>query len=196
MTKKELRERCEFIRSGIPAEEKIILDRLIERNLFEWPVFQKTKYFSCYISFRSEIDTNSIMEKAIDMGKTVVVPKINTGTKKMNFYIINDTKNCLTEGAYGILEPLDSCKEADYGKLDLIIAPGLAFTLRGGRLGYGGGYYDRFLGSHSNMHSCVLTYDCLILDSLPVKENDIPVDYLISESGVKVTENERHGRRV
>ena len=69
MTKKELRERYEFIRSGIPREEKIILDRLIERNLFKWPVFQESKYISCYISFRSEIDTGSIIKKAIEMGK-------------------------------------------------------------------------------------------------------------------------------
>jgi 5-formyltetrahydrofolate cyclo-ligase len=132
------------------------------------------------------------MQKAIQMGKTVVVPRINIETKKMHFFIIHDAKNFLREGAYGILEPLDSCKEADYGRLDLIIAPGLAFTLRGDRLGYGGGYYDRFLGSHRDIRKCVLTYDSLILDSLPVKDNDVPVDYLISESGVKAT-NAKNG---
>jgi 5-formyltetrahydrofolate cyclo-ligase len=196
LTKKEHRDRCEIIRSGISAEEKIILDRLIERNLFEWSVFQESKYLSCYISFRSEIDTTSIIKKTMEMGKTIVVPRINEKTKEMYFFIINDATNCLKEGSYGILEPLDSCKEADYSNLDLVIAPGLAFTLRGDRLGYGGGYYDRFLRSHSNARRCVLTYDSLILDSLPVKENDVPVDYLISESGVKITENGRDGRRV
>jgi 5-formyltetrahydrofolate cyclo-ligase len=196
LTKKELRERCELIRSGIPYEEKIILDRLIEKNLFEWPFFRESNYISCYISYRSEIDTNSIIKKTLEIGKTVVVPRVNTEFKKMNFYVIDDTANCVNEGAYGILEPQDSCIEADYTKLDLIIAPGLAFTLAGDRLGYGGGYYDRFLCSHCEATSCVLTYDRLILDALPVKENDVPVDYLISESGVKITESGRNGRRV
>ncbi|RKX96232.1 MAG: 5-formyltetrahydrofolate cyclo-ligase, partial [Spirochaetes bacterium] len=78
------------------------------------------------------------------------------------------------------------CPEADYSKLDLIIAPGLAFTKKGERLGYGGGYYDRFLSKYSEIPVCALTYEALITDSLPVKENDIAVDYLITEKGIKI----------
>ena len=119
----------------------------------------------------------------------------------MCFFLINKPGSSdLKSGAYGILEPSDSCEEVDYCDIDIVITPGLAFTLKGDRLGYGGGYYDRFLIQYPAITRCALTYDRLILGSLPVKENDVPVDYLISEIGVKTTESGieagKDGRRV
>jgi 5-formyltetrahydrofolate cyclo-ligase len=197
LTKKDTRSKCEVIRSAVPPEEKAVLDRLIERNLFSWEIFQQSKVVLCYMSFRSEINTERIMSKSIEAGKNVAVPRIDKRCSRIRFFFINKPGSSdLKSGTYGILEPSDSCEEVDYSDMDIVITPGLAFTLKGDRLGYGGGYYDRFLIQYPAITRCALTYDRLILGSLPVKENDVPVDYLISEIGIKTTEAGKDGRRV
>jgi len=185
--KKEIRKFAEKIRNSIPKEEKKKKDEIIRNQLFKWDLYIKSKYLFCYVSFRSEVDTFEIIDKSISDGKIVAVPKIFPKKKIMKAFIIESIDKSLRPGEYGILEPTDECPEADYDKLDLIIAPGLAFTERGERLGYGGGYYDRFLSEYPKVPVCALTYESLITNSLPVKENDIAVDYLITETGIKIT---------
>ena len=170
------------IRDSIPPIEKNDLDAVIIQNLFAWNIYINSRYIFCYVSFRSEINTIPLIIHALKNNKVITVPKINIKTGEMKACVINDVKKELGPGAYGNLEPLASCKEAEYSKIDLIIAPGLAFTRKGDRLGYGGGYYDRFLAKYCNITICALTYERLILDHLPVKNNDIPVDYLITKS--------------
>ena len=181
---------CERIRSAVPREQKAVLDRLIARNLLSWPLFQLSRTVLCYVSYRSEIDTERIVTGALESGKRIAVPRIDKENSMMRFFYLGTKgKNELERGAYGIMEPTGESEEVEYGEIDLVITPGLAFTLRGDRLGYGGGYYDRFLQGHAGVPRCALTYDSLILESLPVKENDVSVDYLITESGVKITKS-------
>lgn len=187
MTKKELRRKAENIRDSIPAHEKQKLDIAIQNHLFSWKLFKDAHYIFCYVSFRSEVNTHPIIRNAIEKCKIIAVPKVELRTGEMRAFIIESIEECLESGVFGILEPKSNCRELDYSKLELIIAPGFAFTMKGDRLGYGGGFYDRFLKKHNNVPVCGLTYDRLIFDYLPVKEHDSPVDYLITESGVKKT---------
>ena len=184
MKKPDLRKRAESIRNGISVKEKERLDREILEHLQSWKTYRSSTHLFCYVSFRSEVDTIPIIETSLRMGKTVAVPRINMDTGEMKALVIENTGPSLEPGAYGILEPAEGCVELDYRKLDLIIAPGLAFTSRGERLGYGGGFYDRFMERHIHATACALSYDCLMLDQIPVKGHDIPVDYVITESGV------------
>jgi len=191
LRKRDYRNKAEMIRNSIPENEKIKLDSLIHSNLFNWKLYRKSKYIFCYVNFRSEINTMKIIQNAILEDKTITVPKIFTRLKEMKAFVIKNLTTDLKPGWYGILEPVDYCKEAEYEKIDLIITPGLAFTIRGERLGYGGGYYDRFLSKYSFITSCALTYDQLIFNYLPIKKFDIPVDYLITESGIKIIKREK-----
>ena len=187
LNKSEIRKLAERIRDTIPIEEKKIKDKIIQDNLFNWELYKRSKYIFCYVSFRSEVDTFRVIKKSITDGKIVAVPKIDKKRKSMKAFVIESIDKSLRPGEYGILEPNEECPEVDYKKLDLIIAPGLVFTEKGERLGYGGGYYDRFLSKYPEIPVCTLTYESLIADSLPVKENDIAVDYLITELGIKIT---------
>jgi 5-formyltetrahydrofolate cyclo-ligase len=180
-----LRKRIQSIRDNIPKDEKERLDAAIAAHLISWEAYRSSKALFCFVSFRSEINTRPILEKSIQLDKTVSVPKINLASGEMRAFIIDDFESCLEPGEYGILEPVSSCRELDYSHLDLIITPGLAFTSRGERLGYGGGFYDRFIERHFQATICALVYDRLVLNEIPVKEHDVPVDYLITESGVK-----------
>ena len=195
MMKKKLRKKAQIIRDGIPHTEKSRLDKKIIENLLSWSVFQKSKYIFCYVSFRSEVDTMQVIHYALNANITVAVPEINLNLKKMKACIISSASESLVSGEYGIQKPHPACPEADYEKIDLIIAPGLAFSPNGERLGYGGGYYDKFLEKYGKITTCALTYDILIFDSLPVKDHDRPVDYLITESGVKNTQREQKNGR-
>jgi 5-formyltetrahydrofolate cyclo-ligase len=188
MTKHEWRKKAEAIRDSIPREEKSRMDKKIFQHLTSWYVFKESKYIFCYVSFRSEVDTMHLLRYALAEKKTVSVPKVNIHERLMKAHVISNISKNLTIGEYGIQEPILSCDEADYEKIDLIITPGLAFTRKGERLGYGGGYYDKFLEKYSEITTCALTYDMLILDFLPVKDNDRLVDYLITESGVNIRE--------
>ncbi|MBN2322693.1 MAG: 5-formyltetrahydrofolate cyclo-ligase [Spirochaetes bacterium] len=188
MTKRETRILSEKIRGAIDPEKKASLDRIISNNLFGWDPFSKSTALLCYIPYKSEIDTRLILTRALETGKRIGVPRIDPARSSMRFFLLSDLDRSLHRGAYGILEPNNNCSEIRYDEVDLIIAPGLAFTARGDRLGYGGGYYDRFLAAHSDIPCCALIYDRLILDSLPVKETDIRVDYLITESGIRISE--------
>jgi len=190
-----MRKRSQELRDSIPEDEKVTLDRSIENHLFSWELYRRARYIFCYVSFRSEVNTFGILQHSLKQNKIISVPRINQATGEMRAFIIHTIEGTLIPGEYGILEPVASCRELDYSKLDLIIAPGYAFTHKGDRLGYGGGYYDRFLKKYYNKYNkiivCALTYNLLIMEYIPVKENDIPVDYVIMESGVKFTAREK-----
>ena len=191
MNKQNLRTRLQKLRDCIPDKEKERLDASIAKHIFSWEIFQSSSVIFCFVSFRSEVNTYTIIEKSMQLGKTVATPRVNLSTNNMDACIINDVSASLEAGYYGIPEPLKSCKIVDYRSIDLIITPGLAFTVRGERLGYGGGFYDRFMEHHRHTTSSALTYDRFILEELPVKEHDLPVDYVITESGIKAAMQER-----
>jgi 5-formyltetrahydrofolate cyclo-ligase len=175
------------VRDSIPREEKEYLDRSVLGHLLGWRIYRDSRCIFCFVSFRSEIDTRGILEAALEGGKTVAVPRVDPRAHEMRAFVIRDPARDLTPGFHGILEPAAFCEEARDDAIELVIAPGLAFTPRGDRIGYGGGFYDRFLKMHYNIINCALTYDRLVVDSLPVKEHDRAVDYLITETGVKQT---------
>jgi 5-formyltetrahydrofolate cyclo-ligase len=186
--KKDLRKEMAVLRDAVPEGEKSRLDSLVTRHFLDWEVYLDSRSLFCYVSFRSEIDTTPIMEDALREGKTVAVPRIHPASHIMGAYVVTSLHDDLESGYYGIPEPKRYCIEADCAELDLILVPGLAFTSAGYRLGYGGGFYDRFLSAHGrDAVTCSLAYDRLVLDSLPLKNHDLPVDYLITETGVNGT---------
>jgi 5-formyltetrahydrofolate cyclo-ligase len=194
MRKADLRKRMEKIRDTIDEREKKLLDQAVKEHLLCWEQYRKATHLFCYVSFRSEINTFPIIEAALMQGKIVSVPRINLKSGEMRAFVIQDTSASLETGAYDILKPVQSCEELDYQKLKLVIAPGLAFTRDGHRLGYGGGFYDRFMERQLERFQgtivCALTYNRLILDQLPIKDHDIAVDYVITESGVQYAERD------
>jgi 5-formyltetrahydrofolate cyclo-ligase len=188
MNKEGLRRRMSAIRDGLTEEEKQTLDERIRRLFTEWDLYREASALFCYVSFRSEIDTAPLIDGALREGKVVAVPRVDGATRRMGAYVISSRERDLEPGHYGILEPVSSCRELSHGELDLILVPGLAFTRSGHRLGYGGGYYDRFLQHvEGKTPSCSLAYERLVLDRLPLKNYDIPVDYVITESGIIAT---------
>ena len=149
------------------------------RKTCELDVFREATDIYCYIDFGGEVGTRSLMLEAWKLGKTVWVPKVHGET--MDFYEITSFDE-LKPGAYGILEPDAGIPaSADDG---LMIMPGVAFDTNRNRVGYGGGYYDRYLESHPQLHTLALAFDMQVLFEVPAEEQDIKPQILVTETNI------------
>ena len=146
--KAELRERYRKVRQEMPAHEKSGCDQKILERILRLNTYKNCRTLLTYVSSEIEVDTRKLLKTALDDGKIVGVPRCVPQSREIEFYIINSISD-LSAGAYSIPEPdpLKCEKLIDYNS-SVCIIPGLVFDKRGYRLGYGKGYYDRFLSDY------------------------------------------------
>ena len=181
MNKKALRIKIINIRNNMDIQSKTIYDDLIIQKLINSHYFKESKNIFMYLGYSSEIDTKKYVKQFVDLGKNIYVPRTDIENKTMEAVKIVDLTN-LKEDKYGILEPTKDIEAMNKNELDLVIMPGLAFDTNGGRLGYGGGYYDKYLQKIAgNLSKVALAYDFQIVQEVPKEEHDIKVDYIITE---------------
>jgi len=184
--KKILRKEILAKRKNINTVEKEEKDRKILEKFYESKYYIEAKNIFIYISYDSEINTKGIINKALMDNKKIYVPRTEFKTRLMDAVKITSLDN-LIESEYGILEPSAEKPHIDPNGLDLIVVPGVAFDRNGGRMGYGAGFYDRYFEkiSKDNMKKVIklaLAYDFQILEKIPMNEQDVPVNYIITES--------------
>lgn len=180
--KKETRKNIIKQRDELDITVKEAMDNNIIEKLMMNETYKSARGIFIYIGFGSEINTKIIIREALNSGKEVYVPKV---IKKEMILIKIDSLENLVTSSYRILEPIGDKSDLDVNKLDLIVMPGVAFDKSGNRLGYGGGYYDKFL--EQNKIECkkiALSYDFQVLEKLEVEEHDIKVDLIITENQV------------
>lgn len=183
--KNELRAKYKKIRLDMPHEVKQRLDNSIFHKLISTTVYKNCSILLTYVSTAIEVDTMRLIGQALADGKTVAVPRCVDGTRDMIFYII-DSLEQLEPGAFSVLEPVpEKCRELKEFKGALCIVPGLAYDMEGFRLGYGKGYYDRFLSSHPGMVNVGIEYCSCTAHKLYRGRYDVPADLLITEKYIK-----------
>lgn len=185
--KEELRQASKAIRSDLTPRQKSRWDTAILRHFINLPAYQNCHTLLTYASLPGEVDTFALMEEAWRAGKRVAVPYCVPGTRLMEFYLIESPEE-LAPSAYGILEPdpARSQKLTDFSGSACVV-PGLAFNCIGYRLGYGGGYYDRFLaGPYAGNPSIGLCYGVCMVKFLPIGTYDRPCDFLVTETGARI----------
>lgn len=178
-TKKDIRKRVLEIRNGIEKEEWEEKSRRIQKQVVTHPFFLSADSIYCYIDYRNEVGTKSIIQKAWELQKKVAVPKVEGN--EMNFYYISSFDD-LKEGYRGIREP-----ETDYLSNDkdaLVIMPGAAFDKQRNRIGYGKGFYDRFMGLHRDYKTIAIAFECQLVDKIETELFDYRPDILITEEQV------------
>jgi 5-formyltetrahydrofolate cyclo-ligase len=189
MTKAEIRIIIKEKRNALKNEEQIKESSAIHTALFKTEAYVKCKYLFTYVSFNSEVSTISVIQQALKEHKRVFVPK--TEQKMINFYEIADI-SLLKPGKLGIPEP-DNNSECLYQftneskrENNLMLLPGLAFDITGNRIGYGAGYYDRYLKNDIGNHFIKfgLAYDFQIVNKINTEENDIKVDCIITPTNL------------
>ncbi|MBF0344162.1 MAG: 5-formyltetrahydrofolate cyclo-ligase [Nitrospirae bacterium] len=175
-------------RDTISAQDKKAKDIEIRNRLLTLKEFKSAKKVMFYASFRSEPETLTIIEEAIGLGKLIALPKVDMKEHRLDVYEIWSVDE-LASGCMNIPEPGVSESRRvtlhELGHFDLIITPGAAFDASGGRLGYGGGFYDRLLSSMKNRPLLVaLAYVEQLVDSIPMQPHDIRIDKIITDVGI------------
>ncbi|MDP8253110.1 MAG: 5-formyltetrahydrofolate cyclo-ligase [Candidatus Kaelpia aquatica] len=177
--KDKIRDKMLSQLEGMDKKEKERRSLRIRERLFLNPKFQKANIIMSYVSKSYEVDTWTIIEKSLEMGKKIAVPYVLKGEKLMFPSLVLDCKE-LVRGPYEIYQPHpDNIRRVDLSRLDLLLVPGLAFDKAGNRLGHGEGYYDRFLKKTPYTYSLGLSYEFQVIDCLPISEFDRPVSSLI-----------------
>ena len=175
--KSELRKQVLQEMKAISQEQKQFIDQTLTERLLHHPFYQEAKVIATYLSFPHEFQTQELIEQALKDGKKVLIPK--TYPKGRMDFVVYDPQQ-LVKTSFGLLEPQGDLEVVDASQIDLIHVPGLAFTMEGYRIGYGGGYYDRYLEQFSG-HTLSTVYPCQVQDFIP-ENHDIPVqEVLIDE---------------
>ena len=180
-TKQELRRECRARRMALGEAERGSASHRMAGFILSSPKYKNTRTLFAYIDAKNEISTEELLADAWKQGKTVAVPRVNGNS--MEFYVIRSRED-LEPGGFGILEPKADCPQAD-DETGLLLAPGVAFDYGGRRVGYGGGYYDRYLAAHPDHPVWGIAYECQLFEEVPAEETDRPMDQIVTEKGFR-----------
>ena len=178
--KAELRKKILQEMKALSQEQKQAMDQVLTERFLQHPFYQEAKTIATYLSFPHEFQTQELIEQALKDGKKVLIPK--TYPKgRMDFVVYHPQQ--LVKTSFGLLEPKGDLEVVEPSQIDLIHVPGLAFTREGYRIGYGGGYYDRYL-EHFTGQSLSTIYPCQVQE-FNSEDHDIPVqEVLIDEENL------------
>ena len=183
-TRAEIRKKILLQRDNLAAADRQQKSLQIGERLWQLAAFRQAQTLFVYVNFRSEVETLPIIKRCLVAGKTVAVPLTDSQRKQLLPFLITDPARDLRPGYCAIPEPdPERAEPCAAENIDLVILPGSVFDEQGGRLGYGGGYYDRFLVEKAPAAKRVaLAFDLQIVAELPLLPHDQKYDWLISES--------------
>lgn len=181
--KKEIRQSVLAHLRKIDETKRAAISKELQAGLFKSDLWEEAKTIGLYLSMANEWDTLQIVERAVKEGKKVAVPKTVDETREMIFYQINDLSQTAV-GNFGVMEPdPEKTTVVHKGEIDLLLVPGLAFTKEGYRVGYGGGYYDRFLTDFIQP-TVSIAHSSQIVDGFLAESFDLPVQFIVTEKGI------------
>ena len=184
--KAETRRLIRDYRDQMPPDEVAKRSTRVYKRLFSLPEFVDAHRVLFYMSFRNEPDTHKMIERSMQIGKSINLPRIAVDRSDLDVYEIHNIEMDTVPSILGIIEPRRDAKRCEnISKIDLCIVPGIAFDRRGNRIGWGKGFYDRFLPKLSpRTKKFGLAYDFQLVDRISSHDKDIPLDGLITESEV------------
>jgi len=187
-------ERNELRKQGLTARDNMEPGQRVEQSgricglLSTHPAVAGADHLFIYVHFRSEVQTLDLINQLIARGKTVSVPVTLLETSSLLAVRLTDPAGQLAPGCYGILEPTEKrIAEAtvDPASIDTVLIPGSVFDGTGGRLGYGGGFYDRFLSTSAPQATRIgLAFSRQLVDRVPMEPHDQYMDYLVTEEQI------------
>lgn len=178
-----LRKKILGARDLLNASERHEKSSSAIQNFWSLPEMKHWSTLFIYVNFRSELETLELINLCLSQGKRVAVPLVDASTVSMIPLLIQDPEKDLVSGYYGIPEP-DPQKSLRVAprEIDAAVIPGSVFDIQGGRLGYGGGYYDRFLVNDAPQAKRIgLAFEMQVVEKVPVEPHDQPLDILITE---------------
>ena len=173
-------------RDALPPADRADYGQRITASLLRLPEVMQARRILAYLSFGSEFDTSALIDALRAGGARLVLPRVEREQRALSLYAVEDLDSDLAPGVWGIREPRpERCERVARETVDLVLAPGVAFTPRGDRLGYGGGFYDRLLGDWPQRPPIVAgTFETQVVDALPCGAHDVPVDRVVTQARV------------
>lgn len=203
LEKAKVRRQALEIRNGLEQNYRAQCSGQIMERLFHEACFGKAKIVLSYASIRSEVETGSLNREVLRRGKQLYLPKTYARSRQMRFFRVEELSD-LKEGYQGILEPEETVAaeslfdgDGSYTKEEiLMVMPGVAFDQTGCRMGYGGGYYDRYVEKYGGQFTCLLiAFDEQQRPVIPTEQWDARPAYIVTQSGVrKNAPGNRHDR--
>jgi len=180
-TKRELREQGRIRRANLASSLRISQSRSICRKVTG--LLNGTSPVMVYASKPPEVDTAPLIRDLIARNRRVIVPIIETATRGLRLSYLDDL-SILVPSTFSVPEPIGNEVPADPGDLTITIIPLLAFDRSGHRLGYGAGYYDRFLSCNPDIEKVGVAFSCQEVDTIPADEYDVPLDAVVTDEEI------------
>ncbi|OGS18134.1 MAG: 5-formyltetrahydrofolate cyclo-ligase [Elusimicrobia bacterium RIFOXYA2_FULL_50_26] len=173
------------LRNNVEPRMRRMKSLRIARLVQGLPVYLNAKTVMFYVTHDAEVETGQLMKHAMLDGKNVALPVTDKDSCSLSAARIRSLTGSLAKGAYGILEPRKECSiPVRASEIDLVIVPGIAFDGRGVRLGFGKGYYDRWLSRIPLRKRVALAYSFQVVPRLPKSAHDVPVGTIVTESEI------------
>ena len=179
--KQLLRDRARALRSSLSPAEILEKSERICHTLMD--VIDGQNPLMVYVSKPMEVHTRALIGQLLAQGKAVVVPIIEKETKTLRLSYIEDPA-VLSRSTFDVAEPVGHELPAQASDVKAVIIPMLAFDKRGNRLGYGAGYYDRFLTTHPHMTRIGIAFACQELPEIPIDPTDAGMDLIVTDTGI------------
>ena len=155
---------------------------LITHRLLVLDAYRSASCVMAYVTFGSEFETEGFIADLLAQGKQLLLPRVERGSRALTLHAVQDPVRQLEAGVWGIRQPRADCPAAAASQVDFVLVPGVAFTERCERLGYGGGFYDRFIrGLTSRPALVAAAYSVQVVPELPISESDQRVDSVVTE---------------
>ncbi|MDQ7093169.1 5-formyltetrahydrofolate cyclo-ligase [Desulfosporosinus sp. PR] len=184
LLKAEVRKSCLGLRADLKEEERKNKSRKIQEAVLNLPEFKQAQTVMSFLNFRDEVETTALAEAVIAGEKRLILPRC----APRGILLPIETRDLgvdIEPGLWGIREPKLNLGEADPFEIDLILVPGAGFDLQGNRLGYGGGYYDRFfMRIRQTVPRVAIGFECQIIERVPVDQHDAKMTMLVTENKV------------
>lgn len=176
-----IRKQMKQLRADMTRTERFEKSMQIFEQLITVPEFKRADRIYTYVSMDNEIDTIMLIDYSLSLEKRVFVPRVSG--RDMEFYEISDISE-LSPGYMGIYEPDINGREPDYSRTGFMCMPGLAFDRSYNRIGYGGGFYDRYLSVDNKLYKAALAYEAQLLESIPAQDGDVRPDMIVTEESI------------
>ena len=181
--KSEIRKQVLARRDALSAAARKSCSTLITKRLLVLDAYRSASCVMAYVTFGSEFETGDFIADLLAHGKKLVLPRVERGSRVLTLHEVQDPLLQLEAGVWGIRQPRADCPVAAASQVDFVLVPGVAFTERCERLGYGGGFYDRFIGGLASRPALIAAaYSLQLVPALPLSKSDQRVERVVTES--------------
>lgn len=180
-------------RDSLPPQEIRRLSARAADRLFSLPEIRSAAVIMFFVTFGSEVDTVPMLRRALRAGKRTLAPRADPARRELTPCQVVDLDRDLVVGSYGIREPAPHCPVVPLDEIDAVLVPAAVWSEDGYRIGYGGGYYDRFLARAVRAVRIGLGFELQVAPEVPRGEHDLPVDILVTEAKVRRWPDRKRG---